>query len=440
MKNSTKNSITSPDTIIGINDIDINNDDNTIVRASNKILSYEEFTERTKNLRTLSDVTSFLKNLIAPTIQTMLEAEMDLHLGYPKKHPAGNLSGNSRNGHSEKTVKTEVGGSVRIQIPRDRNGDFTPVAIKKYESIESSIEERIVSMYAKGMTTRDINAHMKDIYGVDVSADMVSAITDKVMPLVKEWQSRPLCPLYTIVYLDAVHFKVREGGRIISKAAYIMLGVNMLGMKEILGIWIGENEGAKYWLGLLNEIKNRGVEDILICCIDGLTGFSEAIKSVFAKTEIQRCVVHQIRNTLRYVSWRDRRNFCQDLKAIYQAPTEAAGYEALQKMKETWSQYRLSLESWEKNWSELSTFFVYPEEVRKIIYTTNSIEGLNRQLRKVTKTTSIFPHDDSLAKLLWLAQNDITKKWNMPIQNWGQIVHQFAIMFPERISLESPKF
>jgi len=400
-----------------------------------KRLSYKEYNERVKNLRTASDVTNFVKDLVAPTIQAMLEAEMDNHLGYPKKDPRGNLSGNSRNGHYNKRLKTGTAGNFDIAVPRDRNGEFEPMAVRKYETVESDVEERIVSMYAKGLSTRDIHDHMRQIYGVDISADMVSTITDKVMPMVKEWQNRPLSDVYPLVYLDAVHFKVRDSGKIVSKAAYVILGVNSEGMKEIIGIWIGENEGAKYWLGILNEIRLRGVTDIFIACIDGLAGFSEAIREVFPKTEIQRCIVHQIRNTVKYISCKDKKKFCADLKNIYGAPTEDAGFEALEQMKKNWSQYAIHLKSWETNWSELATFFAYPNEIRKIIYTTNVIEGLNRQFRKVTKTTSIFPHNDSLAKLLWLAQNDIARKWTLPIRDWGKIIGQFSIMFPERIKI-----
>ncbi len=414
-------------------DKDIDNNRNSNDEES--VISYEEFNKKASNLHTMSDVTTFIKSLVAPTLQKMLEAEMDNHLGYSKNHVSGNLSGNSRNGHYEKTVKTDSGGAVKLDVPRDRNGDFEPVVVRKYETIESDVEEKIVSMYAKGMTTRDIHGHMHDIYGVNISADMVSTITDKVMPLVKEWQVRPLSNVYPIVYLDAVHFKVRENGKIVSKASYIALGVNAEGFKEILGIWIGENEGAKFWLSVLNEIKGRGVNDILIACIDGLSGFSEAIKTVFPNTEIQRCIVHQIRNTVKYVSHKEKKAFCADLKKVYGAVNEEAGLSALKKMKKDWPQYNVCFESWERNWAELSTFFNYSEEIRRIIYTTNIIEGLNRQFRKVTKTTSIFPHNNSLLKLLWLAQEDISKKWKMPIRDWGKIICQFAIMFPERMKL-----
>lgn len=397
-------------------------------------LSSEEIEARLKDLKTMSDVTAFTKELLAPTIQRMLEAEMDNHLGYPKNHPKGNLSGNSRNGHYDKRVKTS-GGEISIRVPRDRNGSFEPLAVRKYETVESEVEEKIVSMYAKGMTTADIKNHMFDIYGVEISKDMVSNITNKVLPLVSEWQNRPLCDIYPIVYLDAVHFKVRDSGKIVSKAAYTVLGINLEGKKEIIGLWVGENEGAKFWMSVLNEIKNRGTKDILIACTDDLSGFSEAIKAVFPDTEIQKCVIHQIRNTTKYVSHKEKKAFCADLRKIYTAPNEKTGLEALNEMKSKWKKYEIHLKSWERKWDELSTFFVYSDEIRKIIYTTNAVEGLHRQFRKVTKTTSVFPNDESLAKLLWLAQNDITRKWNLPIRNWGIIIGQLAIMFPERLKL-----
>ena len=409
---------------------------NSLVKVQeNQItMTQEEINERTKNLRTLSDVTQFTRDLVAPMLQRMLEAEMSHCLGYSKNDVSGNLSGNSRNGYYSKKVKTGSG-VVKVDVPRDRNGEFEPIAVRKYETVESDVEEKIISMYGKGMTTGDIGSHMRDIYGIETSKDMVSGITDKVLPLVREWQIRPLEAIYPIVYLDAVHFKVKDGGRIASKAAYIMLGINMEGKKDILGIWIGENEGAKFWLKTLNEIKNRGVDDILISCIDGLKGFSEAIKTVFPETEIQQCIIHQIRNTTKYVGHKEKKSFCADLKKIYCAPDEETALAALEEMMDKWKQYEIYLQSWKKKWAELSTFFVYAPEIRKIIYTTNAIEGLNRQFRKVTKTTTIFPHNESLQKLLWLAQNDIAKKWSMPIHNWGIIIGQLAIMFPERVKL-----
>lgn len=399
------------------------------------IISREEFEKISKNLKTLSDVTAFTKALVAPTIQAMLEAEMENHLGYKKHESAGDNTGNSRNGYYPKTITTGEVGQIKVQIPRDRKGEFEPIVVRKYETIESGVEEKIVSMYAKGMTTRDIRSHMQDIYGVDISADMVSNITDKVLPLVKEWETHPLEKIYPIVFLDAIHYKVREGGKIVSKAAYNILGLNLEGKKELLGIWIGENEGAKYWLGVLNELKNRGVEDILILAMDGLTGLPEAAKVAFPKTEIQLCIIHQIRNTLKYVSHKEKKKFMDDLKTIYKAGTEKEALQNLEEMKKKWPQYKFALKSWETKWTELSTFYKFPGEVRKVIYTTNAIEGLHRQFRKVTKTTSVFPHNESLMKLLWLAQKDITKKWTSSIDNWGMIVGQLSVMYPERIDL-----
>ena len=399
-----------------------------------KILSYEEYQEKVKSLKTSKDVNSFLKELVAPTLQAMLEAEMTQHLGYEKYNSAGKNSGNSRNGHSEKTLKGNHG-AAELGVPRDRNGSFEPLAVKKYETIDSGVEEKIVSMYAKGMTTRDINAHMQDIYGVDISSSMVSAITDKVMPLVHEWQVRPLAAVYPIVYLDGIFFKVRSEGKIVTKCSYTILGVTQDGMKELLGIWLNESEGAKFWVTVLNELKNRGVQDILIACIDGLAGFPDAIKAVFPEASVQQCIVHQVRNTIKYVPHKDKKRFCADLRKIYTAPTEQAGLTALDEVKNAWPQYSLYLRSWEQKWPELSTFFVYPPAIRRLIYTTNGIESLHRQLRKVTKTTSVFPHEEALTKLLWLAQRDITKKWNMILRNRGEVISQLSIMFPERIKL-----
>lgn len=396
-----------------------------------KGLTNEEFQKKLKSLKTMGDAHSFAKELVAPILQEMLEEEMNNHLGYSKHDNSGDLSGNSRNGYSTKTVKGSFG-AADLSIPRDRKGEFEPVAVRKYETVDNELEEKIISMYGKGMTTRDIESHINDIYGVSVSSGMVSSITDKILPLVREWQSRSLDSLYLVLYLDGIHFKVRDGGRMVNKCAYTMLGINSLGRKEILGIWIGENEGAKYWLQVLNEIKNRGVNDVLICCIDGLMGFSDAIKAVFPDTHIQRCIIHQIRNTVKYIPTKDRKLFCNDLKSIYHAPTEEAALEALESMKEKWKKYAVYLESWKRNWDELSLFFLFPEVIRKMIYTTNSIEGVHRQIRKVTKTTTCFPHDEALTKLLWLAIKDISKKWTQPVRNWSEIIAQFTIMYPER--------
>jgi putative transposase len=398
------------------------------------LVSSEEFQEKAKNLKTLSDVTNFAKELIAPTLQKMLEAELDNHLGYQKYDVVGRGSGNSRNGHSVKQLKTSFG-AADLAVPRDRNSTFNPLAVKKYETVENDVEEKVISMYAKGMTTRDISAHMHDIYGIDVSATMISTITDKVLPLVAEWQSRPLTATYALVSLDGVFFKVRDSGRIVNRTAYIVLGTNLEGCKEILGIWVGETEGAKFWMQVLTELKNRGVEDILIASIDGLSGFSEAIGAVYPNTEIQQCVVHQLRNTLKNVPHKHKKEFAASLRSIYTAPTEGAGIVALDDIKREWPQYALYLKSWEGKWTELSAFFKYPAPIRRIMYTTNAIESLNRQFRKVTKTTSVFPHEEALRKLLWLAQRDIAKHWTLPIRNWGEIIGQLAIMFPDRIKI-----
>jgi putative transposase len=399
-----------------------------------KMLTYEEYQDKLKKLKTSKDVSNFAKELIAPVLQEMLESEMTEHLGYDKHSLKGKNSGNNRNGHSKKILKTSFGQS-QIAVPRDRNGDFEPEAVRKYETVDSDVEEKIISMYAKGMTTRDINEHMGDIYGISVSSGMVSTITDKVLPLVTEWQSRPLESVYPIVYLDGVHFKVRESGKIVSKCGYTVLGITQEGYKELLGIWIGQAEGAKFWLGVLTELKNRGVEDILIACIDGLKGFSDAIATVFPETAVQRCIIHQVRNTMKYVPHKHKKQFCADLRSIYTASTQEAGIEALHQVKEEWPDYSLYLRSWEENWPELSTFFQFPQAIKKIIYTTNSVESVHRQFRKVTKTTSIFPHDEALKKLLWLAQRDISKKWNMALRDWGTAITQFAILFPDRITL-----
>lgn len=399
-----------------------------------KILSPEEYEEKVKSLKTSKDVNNFVKELVGPTIQAMLEAEMTEHLGYDKYNAAGRNSGNTRNGYSEKTLKGNFG-QTTIHVPRDRNGEFEPIVVKKYETIESDVEEKIISMYAKGMTTRDIQSHMQDIYGIEVSPGMISHITDKVLPLVQEWQARPLSALYLILYLDGIHFNIRDTGRIINKCAYTILGLNQEGKREVLGIWISDHESAKFWLEVLTDIKNRGVKDILIASVDDLSGFSEAITSVFPQTQIQKCIVHRIRNTIKYVPHRHKDKLCQDLRMIYAAPTEESGLAALDEVKTKWPDYALYLKSWEEKWHELSPMFKYPQEIRRIVYTTNAIENLHRQLRKVTKTTTIFPHEESLMKLLWLAQRDIARHWNVPVPNWGLMITQFAIMFPERIKL-----
>jgi putative transposase len=392
--------------------------------------------ELAKECVSVEDVHEKLRDLFKDTLQEIFEAEMDQHLGYTKHNNEGDNTGNSRNGYSKKTVKTRFGES-EVQIPRDRNGDFDPKIVKKYETTSNQLEEQIIAMYAKGMSTRDIEDHMRDIYGIDVSAATVSKVTDKILPLIAEWQSRPLDRVYPIVFLDAIHFKVRKDNRIINKAAYSVMGINMDGMKDILGIWVGENESASFWLGICNDLRNRGVEDILIACKDGLSGFSEAISSVFPQTEIQLCVIHQIRNSLKYVAYKEQKELIADLKKVYRALTIEEAELGFEAFKEKWGKrHPIIIRSWEKNWDELTAYFKYPYEIRRIIYTTNTIEGYHRQLRKVTKTKTAYPSDESLKKIIYLATMEAAKKWSMPLREWKQCVSQFHIYFSDRLKVE----
>jgi putative transposase len=356
-----------------------------------------------KKCKTAGDISANLKKLFGPVLQEMLEAEMDQHLGYRKHSNEGDNCGNSRNGYSNKTIKTNVG-EVRVSIPRDRNGEFEPIVVKKHERRISELEERVIAMYAKGMSTRDIQDHLKDLYGVNASASLISDITDRVMPLVTEWQSRPLERVYAIVFLDAFYFKVRKENRIVNKAVYTVIGINMAGFKDVLGIWIGEAESAAFWIGTLNDLRARGVEDILIVSTDGLVGFSEAINAVFPKTELQLCVIHQIRNTLKYVANKDRGPLMQDLKPVYKALTIEEAELNFAAFKESWQgKYPHAIKSWETHWLELTAFFKYPKEIRRIMYTTNTIESYHRRLRKVTKTKTAYPNDEALLKILYPA-------------------------------------
>ena len=380
----------------------------------------------------LEDVQNLLKNLFKGTIEQMLEAEMDEHLGYEKNNVSGKNSGNSRNGFNKKTLSSEFG-EVQINAPRDRNGDFEPQLIGKYQTKTDNLESRIIAMYAKGMSNRDIEDHLRDIYGVDASASLISRITDKVLPAAAEWQSRPLDAVYPIVFLDGIVFKVRKDARIINKCVYTVLGINMEGRKEILGIWISENESASFWTTVCNELKNRGVEDILIACRDNLSGFSSAIATVFPRTEQQLCIIHQIRNSTKYVSYKDLKAVMADLKLIYGAPSLDDAEYRLEEFREKWDKkYPQILKSWDANWAELSTYFKYPEEARRIIYTTNAVEGFHRMLRKFTKTKTVYPTDDSVRKSVYLSTQEISKKWSMPIRNWGIIIGQLMIFFEDR--------
>ena len=382
------------------------------------------------------DVQEMLKDLLGETLQGMLEAEMEDHLGYSKYDYRNKETDDSRNGYSPKTVTSSMG-TLDLDIPRDRKGEFEPQIVKKNQTDISNIEDQVLSMYAKGMTHRDISTHLRDVYGVEASAEMISRMTDRILPLAKEWQSRPLEHKYAIVFMDAVHFNVREDNRTVKKAVYIAIGIKLNGMREVLGMWIGGNESAKYWLSILNEIKNRGVEDIMIVSVDGLTGFGDAIHAVFPKAEIQRCIVHQIRYSTKFISYKDLKPFMADLKPVYKADTENLALAALDDLEAEWGKkYPASIASWRNNWPQLSTYFKYPSEIRKLIYTTNSIENFNRQLRKVTKAKTIFPTDDSLFKSLYLAMMDATKKWTGRSWEWGLTLDQLCIYFEDRIRPE----
>lgn len=381
-----------------------------------------------------ADVQEMLKDLLGDTLQGMLEAEMDEKLGYSKYDYRNKETDDSRNGYSKKTVTSSLG-EIDLDIPRDRKGEFEPQAVKKNQTDISNIEDQVLSMYAKGMTTRDISEHLSSVYGVDASAEMISHMTDRILPIAKEWQNRPLERKYAIVFMDAVHFHVRQDNQTVKKAVYVAIGTRLNGQREVIGMWIGGNESAKYWLGVLNEIKNRGVEDIMIVSVDGLTGFGDAIGAVYPKAEIQRCIVHQIRYSTKFISYKDIKPFMKELKEVYQAPTEEAALEALDSLEGNWGKkYPTSVASWRNNWAQLSTYFKYPAEIRRLIYTTNSIENFNRQLRKVTKNRTIFPTDDALFKLLYLAMMDITKKWTGKSWDWGQTLDQMCIYFGDRIS------
>ena len=387
------------------------------------------------SIRNGTDVNAVMRDMMSVLLEGALDEELDEELGYSKYDYRSKETDNSRNGHSTKTMHTSYG-DMDVAIPRDRKGEFEPQIIKKYQNtVSQDMEEKIISMYAKGMTTADIESHMKELYDIDISDSTISRITDKIMPIVKEWQERPLEDVYAVVFLDAIHYHVRIEGRIVKRAVYIVLGIDMDGRKDVLGMYVGENESAKFWLSVINGLKNRGVNDILIACVDGLNGFPQAIEAVYPDTEIQHCIIHQIRNTTRYVSYKDLKKLMADLKLVYAAPTEETALSELNEFCEKWdSKYPKIGKSWRDHWATLSTYFKYPEPVRRLIYTTNAIEGFNRQLRKVTKSKTVFPSDDSLIKMLYLAMMDITKKWTGHRQDWGQIRSQLEIYFEERLS------
>ena len=374
--------------------------------------------------------------LFAHTIEEMLETEMSEHLGYEPYEVKGRNTGNSRNGRYPKKLRTSSGEST-IQVPRDRNGEFEPQVVKKQVANTNELENKIIGMYAKGMSVRDIQATLQELYGVDVSPTTLSAITDKVWELVEDWQNRALASLYPIVYLDAIYIKLRHESKVENIAVYTVLGVDVEGHRDILGHWVGDgNESSNFWLSVITDLQSRGVKDIFIACMDGLSGFKEALLAVFPNTQIQRCIIHQIRNSLKYVTWNDRKKFMTDLKEVYQAATRESAEANLRQLTEKWGdKYAVAIRSWQNNWEDLATYFAYPAEIRRLIYTTNSVEGYHRQLRKVTKSKSIFPTPESARKLLFLANRDILKKWTMPIQNWPLILNQLVIRFEGRLAI-----
>ncbi|MBY7847374.1 IS256 family transposase [Vibrio fluvialis] len=388
--------------------------------------------EAAKSIKTESDLDDFRKMLTKVTVETALNAELDEHLGY-EKH-ASKPSTNSRNGYSSKSIITDDG-DVPIEVPRDREASFEPQLVRKHQTRFQSMDDKILSLYAKGMTTREIVATFKEMYDADVSSTLVSKVTDAVLEQVIEWQSRPLDEVYPIVYLDCIVVKIRQDKQVINKSVYLALGVNMEGQKELLGMWLSENEGAKFWLNVLTELQNRGVKDILIACVDGLKGFPDAINTAFPNTQIQLCIVHMVRNSMKYVPWKDYKAVAVDLKVIYQSKTEDEALLALEKFADKWdAKYPQISRSWTTHWANLNTLFNYPEDIRKAIYTTNAIESLNSVIRKAIKKRKLFPTDESARKVIFLAIQDASKRWTMPIRNWRQALNRFMIMFEDRLS------
>ena len=386
------------------------------------------------NFTNVADVYAYLKEGFKDILQELMEAEMDAVLGYEKNQKGNIVSTNKRNGYSTKTLKSQYG-EFPIDIPRDRNGEFEPKLIPKYQRDISGIEEKVISLYARGMSTRDIHDQLQDLYGIELSAEMVSKITDKILPEIKEWQARPLNPVYPFVFMDCIHYKVREDGRILSRAAYVIMGVTIEGYKEILSITVGANETSKFWLGMLNDLKNRGIKDVLFFCVDGLPGFKEAIQAVSPSAQVQRCVIHMLRNSFKYINYADLKKFSADFKNVYNAPNESIALDELEIVREKWGKkYPYAINNWENNWEDVNSFFQFPDEIRRIMYTTNIIEGLNRQYRKVTKTKSVFPSDTSLEKMLYLASGNITQKWTQRYRNWDQVIGQLIILYEERLT------
>lgn len=383
------------------------------------------------DIRSAEDIQDALKDLLGGTIKEMMEAEMDAHLGYEKSQRSD--CDDARNGYKGKNVNSSYG-SVRIDVPQDRKSTFDPQVVKKRQKDISDIDQKIISMYAKGMTTRQISDTLQDIYGFEASEGFISDVTDKILPRIEEWQNRPLSEVYPVIYIDAIHYSVRDNGIVRKLAAYVILGINADGFKEVLTVEVGQNESSKYWLSVLNGLKNRGVQDILIICADGLSGIKEAITAAFPRTEYQRCIVHQVRNTLKYVADKDRKAFANDLKSIYKAPDEKQGLQNRELVTEKWSEkYPMAMKRWERDWDVISPIFKFSPEVRSVIYTTNAIESLNSTYRKLNRQRSVFPSEQALLKALYLATFEATKKWTMPIRNWGKIYGELAIMYEGRL-------
>ena len=384
-----------------------------------------------------TEIMQAMKDLFRDAIQQVMESELDVELGYEKSERMSdsendNLSKNYRNGYSKKTVKTQLG-EIEVKVPRDRNGEYEPKIIGKYNRNADGMEEKILSLYACGMSQRDIAEQIKNLYDVEISPELVSKISEKIMPEVNDWQNRPLEAVYPFVFMDAIHYKVKENHQYITKAAYVVLGITMEGSKDILGIWIGEHESSKFWLNVLTELKSRGVRDVYLFCVDGLTGFREAIEAVYPNAGIQRCIIHQIRYSTRFVSYKDIKELMADLKLVYTAVTEDEALHNLMSFKEKWSKsYPSCVKTWEDNWDILSTFFAYPAEIRKIIYTTNIIEGLNRQFRQITKNKPSFTNDESLRKMLYLASKNIVKRWTQRCRNWDIVLNYLKVMFEDK--------
>lgn len=382
----------------------------------------------------LAGENGLLRQITRRFYERALEAEMDTHLGYVKNDNAGDNTGNSRNGHTGKSVIMDDNSTVEIEVPRDRNSTFEPVIIPKHERRAPLFNDQIISMYSFGMSCRDIQRHLRNVYGTEVSPELISNVTESVAADVREWQSRPLEKSYPILFLDALRINSRQDGKNINKALYVALAINWEGRKEVLGLWLADTEGAKFWMGVLTDIKNRGTEDILIACMDGLTGFPDAVKAVFPDTHIQHCIVHMVRNSTKFVSYKDLKAVCKDLREVYSAINAESGHEALERFGEKWNgKYPMIQASWERNWNDLIEFFNYPNDIRRAIYTTNAIESLNFSLRKVTRNKSSFPDDDSIYKVMYLAIKNASSRWTMPIKDWGLAVNQFAILFDGRV-------